>query len=152
MDGTQGKFCKKVLRIRRNEAKREAESELVRESRRGNILCAAIKYWISLKADCSGGIGETALRLTSWTAGQGDLTEEKELESVCRTWLHMTECERDRNKDHLKHSWEKGEYTARCTMKEKSGIACFRLRIWKPKGRGGEGVEGQRITPTFDMP
>jgi hypothetical protein len=45
----QGKFCKKVLRIPRNAARWEAENEIGRESMGGNILCAAIKYWISLK-------------------------------------------------------------------------------------------------------
>jgi hypothetical protein len=49
VDGIQGKFCKKVLRIPRNAAKREAENEFGRDSMRDNILCAAIKYWTSLK-------------------------------------------------------------------------------------------------------
>ena len=45
MDGIQGKFCKKVLRILRNVATGATESELRRDSRRRKILCTAIKYW-----------------------------------------------------------------------------------------------------------
>lgn len=44
MDGIQGKFCKKVLRIPRNVATGPTESELGRDSRRRKILCTAIKY------------------------------------------------------------------------------------------------------------
>jgi hypothetical protein len=73
----------------------------------------------------------------------------------------MTECERDRNKDQLKHSWGRWEYTTCCTLKEKSGIAWFHLRIWKLKG--GKGKEGggqmppmcrggKRTTFFVDMP
>lgn len=53
----------------------------------------------------------------------------------------MTECETDKNKDQLKHSRGRGEYTTCCTMKEESGIAWFYLRIWKLKGgKGGKRV------------
>jgi hypothetical protein len=45
----QGKYCKKVLRISINAATREAENEIGRDSRRGNILCSVIKYRTSLE-------------------------------------------------------------------------------------------------------
>lgn len=67
MDGIQRKFCKKVLRIPRNAAKREAENEIGRESMRGNNLCAAIKYWISLKHSAR---AEPVRLCYDWQVGQ----------------------------------------------------------------------------------
>jgi hypothetical protein len=40
VDGIQGKFCKKVLRIPRNAAKWAAETEIGRDSMTGKILIA----------------------------------------------------------------------------------------------------------------
>jgi hypothetical protein len=44
VDGVQGRFCKKVLKVPRNGVNGAAESELGRDSRRGKILSAATKY------------------------------------------------------------------------------------------------------------
>ena len=49
VDGIQRNFYKKVLRIPRNAAKRTHELLFVRDSRRGTILCDAIKHWIRVE-------------------------------------------------------------------------------------------------------
>jgi hypothetical protein len=49
VEGKQGKFCKKVLRIPRNAAKGAVEIEVARDTRRGKILCAEIEHWIRVK-------------------------------------------------------------------------------------------------------
>jgi hypothetical protein len=67
VDEIQGKFCKKVLRIPRNAAEREAENEIGRESMGGIILCAAIKYWISLKQSAR---AEPVRLCYDWQVGQ----------------------------------------------------------------------------------
>jgi hypothetical protein len=96
---------------------------------RGNILCAAIKYWISLKQSAR---AEPVRLCYDWQVGQPKVEcwarrLRKELDTV--GLVYMTECETDRNKDQLKHSWGKWEYTTCCTVKEKSGIAWFHLKI-----------------------
>jgi hypothetical protein len=44
----QGRFCKKILRIPRFAANGVAELELGRDSRRGKVLCVAVKYWLRI--------------------------------------------------------------------------------------------------------
>ena len=66
-EGIQGKFCKKVLRIPKNAAEREAENEIGMDSMGGNILCAAIKYWISLKQSAR---AEPVRLWYDWQVGQ----------------------------------------------------------------------------------
>jgi hypothetical protein len=41
----RGRFCKKVIRSPRCRASGAAEWELGRESSRGKVLCAIVKYW-----------------------------------------------------------------------------------------------------------
>lgn len=67
MEEMQGKFCKKVLRIPRNAARREAENEIGRDSMTGNIPYTAIKYWISLQQSAR---AETARLCYDWQVGQ----------------------------------------------------------------------------------
>ena len=56
-----------MLRIPRNAVRWEAENEIGRESMRGNILCVAIKYWISLKLSAR---AEPVRLCYDWQVGQ----------------------------------------------------------------------------------
>jgi hypothetical protein len=49
VDRVQWRFCKKALRVHRNETNGEADSEFGTDSRRGKILGAATKYWVRVK-------------------------------------------------------------------------------------------------------
>jgi hypothetical protein len=45
-DIIHGRLCKKILGIPRFSANGVAEVELGRDSRRGKVLCPAVKYWL----------------------------------------------------------------------------------------------------------
>jgi hypothetical protein len=45
IDIIHGRLCKKILRIPRFATNGVAELELGRDSRRGKVLCRAVKYW-----------------------------------------------------------------------------------------------------------
>jgi hypothetical protein len=45
-DIIHGRLCKKILGILRFAANGVAEIELERDSRRGKVLCLAVKYWL----------------------------------------------------------------------------------------------------------
>jgi hypothetical protein len=45
---TQGRFAKKLIQVPRSAVNGEMELELGRNSRRGEVLCATVKYWIRI--------------------------------------------------------------------------------------------------------
>jgi hypothetical protein len=84
LEGIQGKFSKKVLRIPRNAAKGAPEMEVARDSRRGKILCAEIECWIMVKQSAE---VESMSQGYDWQVGQPrvecwDRRVRKELDTV----------------------------------------------------------------------